>query len=274
MEVFAPTGSFGQNCLDAVKDADLLGVCRGFHQGGPPGCKRRAGNRKLAAGGPNRRLGGILIFTFGQVLDPPHIIGVELLKLCQGAHRVTVDEGPHGLGAAIVLLDGQSLVGGHCVQPPIDTIGRAGKTVVAGKTPAARPQGTACAFAQIILPAKVLDGRSTATAQGRSIGREDQQTGEQCRSKQQGQQAFEILMLHGFPSFPGGKKADCFHSLPFCRGCSVDYLVDPGTSSSLRKAVASGASSVRLGNASASRMVWLWVASLSDTSTWSHRPSA
>ena len=187
VEVFGPLGGVAQDALDAVEDADLLGVCGGLHHGGAPRREGSSGDGDLPAGGPHRHLGGILILGLGEVGDTPHIVLVELLELLQRPGGVAVGEGPHGLGAAVVRLDGEGLVGGHSGEAPIDTVCGTREAVVAGILPVAAADGAAGFLAQVIAES-VLGNLHTAAVVQRvgCAGWDGQQANQRGNHQQHG----------------------------------------------------------------------------------------
>ena len=187
IEVLVPLGGVPQNTLDAVEDADLLSIRGGLHHRGAARRKGGAGDRDLPAGGPHRHLGGVLVLGFGKAGDAPHIVLVELLELLQRPGGVAVGEGPHGLGAAVVRLDGEGLVGGHSGEAPIDTVCGTREAVVAGILPVAAADGAAGFLAQVIAES-VLGNLHTAAVVQRvgCAGWDGQQANQRGNHQQHG----------------------------------------------------------------------------------------
>ena len=184
IEVLVPLGGVPQNTLDAVEDADLLSIRGGLHHRGAARRKGGAGDRDLPAGGPHRHLGGVLVLGFGKAGDAPHIVLVELLELLQRPGGVAVGEGPHGLGAAVVGLDGEGLAGGHPGEAEIHAIRGPRQAIVAGVLPVAAADGAAGFFAQEIAEPVLGDLDAAAVIQRISCTGRDGQQADQCGNHQ------------------------------------------------------------------------------------------
>ena len=196
VEVFRPVGRVFQHGLDAVIHPDLLGVRGGFHQGGPASGEGCTGDGELAAGGPDRHLGGVFVLVLRQTGDAPHVIGMQLFELLQGAHGIAVGEHAHGLGVPVVLLQGQGLVGRDCRQAPVDAVGGAGESIVAGVAPTAAAQAATRAFGQVLMAAQVLDVDGAAAVQRGGAGGQGEQAGQRSHHQQQGEKTGKRLVFH------------------------------------------------------------------------------
>ena len=190
-------GGIFQHDLDAVIHPDLLGVRGRLHQGGAASGEGGAGDGKLAAGGPDRQLGGVLVLILRQTGDAAHLVRVKLFELRQGAVRIPVRKHAHGLGVAVVLLDGEGLGGGHPLQPPVDAVGGAGEAIVAGVLPVAATDAAARTLGQIIAEAGLLDGDGAAAAQRGGAGGDGQQADQRGHGQQHGEDAGKGFMFHG-----------------------------------------------------------------------------
>ena len=248
VEVLRPAVGKAQDGLDAVKNADFLSVRGGFRQNIPASGKGGAGDGELAAGGPNRHLGGVFVLVLRQTGDAPHIIGVKLLELLQGAVRIAIRKGSHRLRFPVVLLHRQGLRGGYPFQPVVDAVGGAGQTVIAGVLPVAAADGAALGGAQVLAIPGLLDRYGAAAFQRCGAGGDGQQAEQRSHHQQHGQQAVEMLVFHRFSFHSGHKKRQAVFTVCLSDALiRLSYFVLPGTNSSFRKAVCSGARSGWLG---------------------------
>ena len=201
VEVFRPAVGKGQDGFDAIKNADFLRVRGGYCESVTARRKGCTGDGKLAAGGPDCQLRGILIFVLGQTADPPHIACVKFLKLCQRAVGVAVGKGSHCLGFTVILLDGQGLGGGHPFQSMIDAVGGAGQSIVAGVLPVTAADGAAAGLGEVLAVSGLLDGDGAAVVEGCGVCRERHYAEHRHHDKQHRQQAGKTLVFHGKCSF-------------------------------------------------------------------------
>ena len=179
VEGLGPGGRLLEDGGDGVEDADLLGVRGGDHHRGPAGGKGGPRDRELAAGGPDGHLGGVLVLVLRQVINAPHVPGVELLELLQGPLGIPVGKGPHGLGGAVVGLEGQALGGRGPGEAEVHTVGRTLDAVVAGVLPIAPADGPAGGLAQVFPPGGRAHRHTGAGLQGGRAGQRDHETQDQ-----------------------------------------------------------------------------------------------
>lgn len=237
-----------QDGLHAVENADFLCVCGGRGEGVTARRKGGAGDGELAAGGPDRQLRGVLVLVLGQRVHAPHIVLVQLLELFQRSVGVSAGEHTHRLRVAVIFLHRQLLGGGYPFQPVVDAVGSAGQTVVAGVFPVAAADGAALGGAQVLAVPGLLDRYGAAAFQGCGAGGDGQQAEQRSHHQQHGQQAVEMLVFHGFSFLSGHKKRQAAFTVCLSDALvQLTYFVLPGTNSSFRKAVCSGARSGWLG---------------------------
>ena len=179
VEGLGPGGRLLEDGHNRIIDANLLGVRGGDHHRGPAGGEGGSGDGELAAGGPDGHLGGVLVLVLGQIINAPHVPGVEFFELLQTTLGIAVGEGPHGVGGTVVGLEGQALGGRGPGEAEVHTVGRTLDAVVAGVLPVAPADGPAGGLAQVLSPGGRAHRHAGAGLQGGRAGQRDHETQDQ-----------------------------------------------------------------------------------------------
>ena len=101
---------------------------------------------------------------------------------------------------------------------------------------------------RVLAKSSLLDGDGAAVVQRGGAGGHGEDAEQRSHHQQHGQQAVEMLVFHGFSFLSGHKKRQAVFTVCLSDALiRLSYFVLPGTNSSFRKAVCSGARSGWLG---------------------------